>query len=101
MIGKASAPESSAAPALRRRRGLKPRRPLSTKPPLFLGPELAFRRAMLVFMRPKSQLVLKDAVLSKPSGVSEFLGELKKSDSVSGYHYIPSREPVLVDFPAG
>src|SRR6184192_403470 len=52
-------------------------------------------------MRPKSQLVLKDATLSKPSGVREFLGELKKSDSVSGYHYIPSREPVLVDFPAG
>src|SRR5205085_8662093 len=56
---------------------------------------------MLVLMRPKSQLVLKDAALSKPSGVREFLGELKKSDSVSGYHYIPSREPVLVDFPAG
>jgi DEAD/DEAH box helicase domain-containing protein len=55
---------------------------------------------MLVFMRPKSQLVLKDAALTKPSGVREFLGELKKSDSVSGYHYIPSREPVLVDFPA-
>src|SRR5262245_65368119 len=55
---------------------------------------------MLVLMRPKSQLVLKDAALTKPSGVREFLGELKKSDSVSGYHYIPSRDPVLVDFPA-
>ena len=51
-------------------------------------------------MRPKSQLVLKDAALSRPSGIHEFLGELKKSDSVSGYHHIPSREPVLVDFPA-
>src|SRR5215813_3647154 len=55
---------------------------------------------MLVFMRPKSQLVLKDPALSKPSAVREFLGELKKSDSVSGYHYIPAREPCLVDFPA-
>jgi DEAD/DEAH box helicase domain-containing protein len=54
---------------------------------------------MLACMQPKSQLVLKDAALSKPSGVREFLGELQKSDSVSGYHYIPSREPVLVDFP--
>jgi len=54
---------------------------------------------MLVFMRPKSQLVLKDPALSKPSGVREFLAELKKSDSVSGYHYIPAREPSLVDFP--
>ena len=50
-------------------------------------------------MRPKSQLVLKDPALSKPSGVREFLAELKKSDSVSGYHYIPAREPSLVDFP--
>src|SRR5207249_2824330 len=33
-------------------------------------------------------------------GVRECVGELKKSDCVSGYHYIPSREPVLVDFPA-
>src|SRR5947207_13069566 len=79
-------------------RCLKPRS--SRRNRLFLGPELAIRRAMLVFMRPKSQLVLKDAALSKPSGVREFLGELKKSDSVSGYHHIPSREPVLVDFPA-
>jgi DEAD/DEAH box helicase domain-containing protein len=56
---------------------------------------------MLVGMRPKSQLVLKDVALTKPSGVREFLGELKKSDSISGYHYIPSREPVLADFPSG
>src|SRR5262249_42281121 len=74
--------------------------PLSTKPPLFFGPELSVRRAMLVFMRPKSQLVLKDPALTRLSGVREFLGELKKSDSVSGYHYIPPREPSLVDFPA-
>jgi DEAD/DEAH box helicase domain-containing protein len=51
-------------------------------------------------MRPKSQLVLRDAAIEKPSGLREFLGELKKSDSVSGYHYIPSREPHLVDFPS-
>ena len=52
-------------------------------------------------MRPKAQLVLKDSALTKPTGLREFLGELQKSDSVSGYHYIPAREPSLVDFPAG
>jgi len=51
-------------------------------------------------MRPKSQLVLKDLVMLKPSGVHEFLAELKQSDSVSGYHYIPARAPSLVDLPA-
>src|SRR5580692_2809501 len=44
--------------------------------------------------------LLKDSALNKPSGLREFLGELKKSESVSGYHYIPAREPRLVDFPA-
>ena len=50
-------------------------------------------------MRPGSQLVLKDAALAKPSNLREFLGELRKSDSVSGYHYVPPREPSLVEFP--
>lgn len=50
-------------------------------------------------MPPKSQLVLKDGALPKPSGLREFLGELKKSESVSGYHYVPAREPQLVGFP--
>jgi len=31
----------------------------------------------------------------------DFLRELKKSDSVSGYHHIAAREPQLVDFPNG
>ena len=57
-------------------------------------------RVILGNMRPKSQLVLKDSALTKPSGLREFLGELKKSESVSGYHYIPAREPQLVDLPA-
>ena len=50
-------------------------------------------------MRPKTQLVLKDSALSKPSPVAEFLRELEKSESVSGYHHIRAREPRLVDFP--
>src|SRR5215471_38689 len=50
-------------------------------------------------MRPKAQLLLKDSALSKPSPLAEFLRELKKSESVSGYHHIPPREPRLVDFP--
>ena len=50
-------------------------------------------------MRSTSQLVLKDAALNKPTGFREYLGELKKSDSVSGYHYIAPREPQLVDIP--
>src|SRR5262245_10322266 len=49
-------------------------------------------------MRPKAQLLLKDSALSKPSPLAEFLRELKKSESVSGYHHIPPREPRLVDF---
>src|SRR5438552_7508567 len=52
-------------------------------------------------MRAKRELVLKDAAVTKPSALAEFLGELKKSDSASGYHYIPPREPRLVEFPAG
>src|SRR6266700_2769812 len=51
-------------------------------------------------MRPKRQLVLKDAGIGKPSSLVEFLRDLKKSESVSGYHYIPSREPRFVDFPS-
>src|SRR5262245_49856521 len=65
-------------------------------------------------MRPGSQLVLnerseckpdraqpvsEDAALAKPSNLREFLGELRKSDSVSGYHYVAPREPTLVEFP--
>src|SRR5438552_6053745 len=69
--------------------------PLPTKPPLFLsgGPDLGVHRVILGNMRPKSQLVLKDSAITKPSGLREFLGELRKSESVSGYHYIPAREP--------
>jgi DEAD/DEAH box helicase domain-containing protein len=55
---------------------------------------------MLGFMRPKRQLVLKDSTLARPSALPEFLRELKKSESITGYHYIPSREPRLVDFPS-
>src|SRR5882672_5790284 len=52
-------------------------------------------------MRSKSPLLLlRDAAIEKPSGLREFLGELKKSDSISGYHCIPSREPQFVDFPS-
>src|SRR6266705_2892016 len=51
-------------------------------------------------MRPKGQLVLKDAGIGKPSSLVEFLRDLKTSESVSGYHYIPSREPRFVDFPS-
>ncbi len=51
-------------------------------------------------MRSKSQLVLKDGAFAKPSGLREFLSELKKSDSISGYHYIPARQPELADFPS-
>ncbi len=50
-------------------------------------------------MRPKSQLALQDAALQKPTGLTEFLGELKKSKSVSGYHYIPPRAPQTVPIP--
>jgi DEAD/DEAH box helicase domain-containing protein len=51
-------------------------------------------------VRPKSQLVLQDAALRPPSPVTEYLAELKKNTAVSAYHYIPAREPRLVDLPA-
>jgi DEAD/DEAH box helicase domain-containing protein len=51
-------------------------------------------------MRLKAQLALQDAALRKPVGLGEFLAEFKKSDSVSGYHHIPAREPKLVDLPS-
>jgi DEAD/DEAH box helicase domain-containing protein len=51
-------------------------------------------------MRPKAQLALSDIALRKPSGVREFLVELQKNDSVSGYHHIPARIPSWVDLPA-
>src|SRR5258706_14978715 len=50
-------------------------------------------------MRSGSQLVLKETGFTKPSTLREYLGELKKSDSVSGYHYIAPREPRFVDLP--
>src|SRR4030095_8800946 len=50
-------------------------------------------------VRPKSQLVLPDAALQKPSAVPEFLTELKKNSAVSGYHFVPSREAQRVDLP--
>jgi len=52
-------------------------------------------------MRPKRRLLLNDPVLTKPSLLREFLGELQKSRSVSGYHHIPPREPRFVQVPAG
>jgi len=55
---------------------------------------------ILGFMRPKPQLVLKDSGLIKPSALPEFLRELRKQDTISGYHFIPSREPRFVDSPA-
>lgn len=64
------------------------------------GPKLGADRGMLGFMRPKQQLVLNDSALTKPSALPEFLKELQKSESVSGYHYIPPRAPQLVDLPA-
>jgi DEAD/DEAH box helicase domain-containing protein len=60
---------------------------------------LTSRRGTLGFMRPKSQLVLKDSAITKPSPLPEFLAELKKNSCVSGYHYMPAREPRFVDFP--
>ena len=50
-------------------------------------------------MRPNAQLVLKDSALRKPSSLPEFLTELKKNSCVSGYHYVPAREPQYVEFP--
>jgi hypothetical protein len=50
-------------------------------------------------MRPKAQLALKELALRKPSGVGDFLSELKKNKSVSGYHYLPAKQPQWVDLP--
>jgi DEAD/DEAH box helicase domain-containing protein len=44
--------------------------------------------------------LLRDSVPIPLSGLREFVGELKQSHLVSGYHYIPPREPRLVDFPS-
>ena len=65
------------------------------------GPELGPFGVILGFMRPKAQLLLKDSALTKPTTLVEFLRELKKSASVSGYHYIASRDPHYVEFPVG
>jgi DEAD/DEAH box helicase domain-containing protein len=45
--------------------------------------------------------LLNDPAPVPLSSLREFLGELKQSHYVSGYHYIPPREPRLVDFPGG
>lgn len=50
-------------------------------------------------MRPKPQLALRESLPAKPSALPEFLRELQKSPSVSGYHYKPARDPQLVNFP--
>src|SRR5262245_42466012 len=50
-------------------------------------------------MRAKPEFLPHDSTLNKPSALTEFLRELKRSNSVSGYHYIPSREPQFVQFP--
>jgi DEAD/DEAH box helicase domain-containing protein len=60
---------------------------------------LGANRAILGFMRPKPQLVLKDSPLAKPSALPEFLTELKKNDSVSAYQFSQAREPRVVDLP--
>src|SRR5688572_29732678 len=49
--------------------------------------------------QPQSQLAIPDAGLSRLSGVREFLAELKKSTSVSGYHFIPATAPNFVEPP--
>jgi DEAD/DEAH box helicase domain-containing protein len=51
-------------------------------------------------VRPRSQLILPDAGRRTPSAVPEFLAELRKNSSVSGYHFIPATEPRLVDLPS-
>jgi len=61
---------------------------------------LAGDGGILSGMRARSQLVLQDAALRKPAGFGEFLAEFKKSESVSGYHFIPAREPNLLDLPS-
>ncbi len=44
-------------------------------------------------------MVLKESPAIRPAALIEFLGDFKKSPSVSGYHHIPAREPRLIDFP--
>src|SRR5215471_17190757 len=50
-------------------------------------------------MRPGSQLVLRDASLAPASNFTEFVADLKKNDSVSGYHHVPPREAKFVEMP--
>src|SRR5215510_3107776 len=64
-----------------------------------IGPDLAFCGVILHRMRVSAQMVLHDATLRKPSGFGDYLAEFKKSESVSGYHHVPAREPKLVDLP--
>jgi DEAD/DEAH box helicase domain-containing protein len=64
------------------------------------GPELAGGGVILAGMRVKSQLVLQEAALRRSAGFGEFLAEFKKSESVSGYHHIPARQPKLLDIPS-
>jgi len=61
---------------------------------------LAGQGGILIRMRPKAQLALKELAMRKPSGVRDFLSELKKNESVSGYHFLPAREPQWADLPA-
>src|SRR2546430_16331735 len=63
---------------------------LPTKPPLFLlhGPDLGVTRGILGGMR-----LLTDSGPIHLSGLRDFLAELKNNRSVSGYHYLPAREP--------
>jgi DEAD/DEAH box helicase domain-containing protein len=51
-------------------------------------------------MRQASQLILKDVVPARSSSLREFLGELRRNNSISGYHHIPAREATLVEIPA-
>jgi DEAD/DEAH box helicase domain-containing protein len=64
-----------------------------------IGPELSISGGILGNVPPKSQLILPDAALRQPSAVPEFLAELKKNSSVSGYHYIPACQPRFADLP--
>jgi len=52
-------------------------------------------------VKPKSQLVLQDTGLTRPAAVHEYLVEFKKNPSVAAYHFIPSRQPQLVNLPDG
>jgi DEAD/DEAH box helicase domain-containing protein len=51
-------------------------------------------------MRSGPQLSLTEAGAAKLSTLREYLGELRKSNSVSGYHYVAGRPPRFADFPA-